>query len=156
MATIVDVAAALADWPVVWTPAGGSPLSTTAYDFDATPNSATLRTPARILLPLGREATGGRDFTFLGMGQLGETTWQLTDLFLWKPVTNGLSLANVGGDLLRYQTAYREVVRLHRSPAAGFVIERLEMEANAWEWPLGGNTSYFGVACALTIREFTP
>lgn len=155
MATINDVATVFASTPVVFTASTGS-VSVSAYDFAATPNTPTAKTPCRVLLPLGRDGSGGRSSTFIALNTLTETTWQLTDLFLWRPVAQGLSLANVGGDLLKYATAYREIVRGLRVPAKNFVVEQLDFEANVWTWPMNGNTDYFGVACTLTIKEYAP
>lgn len=123
-------------------------------------NADAAKLPCRLLLPMGNETEQDHQLQVITFG--GEPasiyTWKITDLLLWRKVTDGLGLSSVAGDLMRYSAAYLDMLRTFRYPlnsATGYpVLNAARVRRGAFQYPSGeGMPWYFGVEVVLTIDE---
>lgn len=123
----------------------------------------TAMLPLRLLLPLGTETEQDHSESFVSFGNnaLTEMTWKITDLCLWRRVTDGIGLASVAPDLVKYTAAYMNMLRGFRYPTSqpdynDSIVVGARASRGAFEYPTGSGMWYHGVECVVTILELLP
>lgn len=109
--------------------------------------------PVRLLLPIGPGRGESREGQFICLGTTGRSTWHVTDLLLWRPIEEGLSLESVAVDLVLYAAAYIEMLRTFRSPASQCILKEWQIVTGRFNYPSGSANWFFGVECSLDIEE---
>lgn len=108
--------------------------------------------PARLLLPLGT-VTEGQGFGFAALGTTTKLTWQVVDLFLYKPVTAGLGLAEFAEALVDYCQNYAVMLKHIRAFGGQTYLEQADIRPGTFNWPVGSGNHYVGVECILQIGD---
>ena len=110
--------------------------------------------PLRMLVPYGRWwDVGGEDLTFVAFRDMSRLTWTVRDMLLYKPVRQGLGLEDIASDLAEYTAAYVDQVTANRQLTNTAWVAEAFVMPGVYEWPLHGNTFYWGVECLLRVDE---
>jgi hypothetical protein len=109
--------------------------------------------PVRLLLPVGRRASGDLDeFNSFGAGGVATIVWRVTDLLLWRASGKGArNVLDVAEPLVEYMGVYAQMARTLRYRK--WSATGLQMTPGSWEYPLGSGTLYDGVECVVTFNE---
>jgi len=129
-------------------------ITVSAFDVSAIPNSIPSEIlPARFLLPVNGRGEGLEAVWMAANVTSAEIVWEITDLMLWQPVAQGRGLIDVAADLTRYIDDFELTFRAQRLITSGFDIMTMRFTPDVFDFPAGGDTSYFGVETIMTIRE---
>lgn len=124
------------------------------FNYDALPDSIqTAQLPCRLLHPLGEQPLGSTTpFTLAGTGlQFG---WTLFDLFLLRPVGQGIGLKDAAPDIVNYMEAYATALKANVKLVGHTVtITGGTFDPAIFAYPRGGAAIYFGVMVSLKITE---
>lgn len=156
MSVVRTVYSNLAATTVTFTTEAGGSVTVTAKDVANLPNSVNaVDAPLRLILPysMGTELTNGHWLTPHGRIQVD---WSIGDLLLWKPGQLGSGIAEVAGDLVRYQGAYAEMLRgMARMGLTTSQVKLIDwrMKPGLFDWPIGSKTWWQGCMVYLKVTE---
>jgi len=145
----------LAALPISFTTEAGSAISLPAADLHQLPDAVPdANAPVRLLLPFSA-TTYGRDGQFASLDTIGQITWNICDLMLWKRGQLGGGISETAADLLRYQAAYVEALRHFRAMGTIGSVEMLgwQLTPDLYDYPIGSNTLWQGVMVSITVLE---
>jgi hypothetical protein len=122
----------------------------------ATPASMTL--PTRITAPGLGKVSMKVEKTSFGLGGGRCIIHTIEDMMLWAPLTQELAPADEAYMLIRYPVAYELMVNQYRQlintdNCQATIMEGLELEPGAWEYPRGGKVWYWGVLATSRVME---
>lgn len=124
------------------------------FNYDELPDSIqTAQLPCRLLHPLGEQPAGSTTpFTLSGTGlQFG---WTIFDLFLLRPVGQGIGLVDAAPDLVAYVEAYATALKASiKLVGHSATITGGTFDPAIFAYPRGGAAIYFGVMVTLRITE---
>lgn len=124
------------------------------FNYDELPDSIqTAQLPCRLLHPLGEQPGGSvTPFTLSGVSlQFG---WTIFDLFLLRPVAQGIGLKDAAPDLVAYMDAYAAALKTHiKIVGHSATITGGTLDPAIFAYPRGGPTIHFGVMVTLKITE---
>ncbi|MCC6615935.1 MAG: hypothetical protein IT320_20865 [Anaerolineae bacterium] len=124
------------------------------FNYDELPDSIqTAQLPCRLLHPLGEQPLGSvTPFTLSGTSlQFG---WTIFDLFLLRPVGQGIGLVDAAPDLVAYMGAYAAALKTHIKLVGHTVtITGGAFDPALYAYPRGGAAIYFGVMVTLRMTE---
>lgn len=108
--------------------------------------------PMRLVLADGTVGEGGIRAVAIG-GALQQAVWRIRDVFVYKPVAQGVGLEEALPVLATYVGTYAAAMSSKRTIATNSVIEDITAEIAVWEYPEGSGTKYHIVEHVLSIRE---
>lgn len=108
----------------------------------------------RLLLPIGENPGEGREGAFIAIGKTITINWQIPDLFIYKPVAQGIGLKEHAPQLIDYCGKYADAMRTFgKAPTPNSTLESFQMIPGEYEWPSGTGNYFTGVLCLLQIKE---
>jgi len=112
-------------------------------------------TPARIIFPMQIANAEGQAMQRVSFGSNGTVviTWVIADLLLFDAVKRGTSIHNALPELIDYTTNYIDAIRPSMSLTDNALIETIDYEWNAYEFPEGSENIYYGCLMTLSIKE---
>ena len=126
------------------------------FNYDALPDSIqTAQLPCRLLHPLGEQPAGSvTPFTLSGHSlSLG---WTIFDLFLLKPVGQGIGLVDAAPELVAYMDAYATALAANiKLVGHSVTITGGEFDPALYAYPRGAPTAFFGVMVKLRLTELS-
>lgn len=127
----------------------------TVYGLANMPDTlTTAHLPVRLIVSIGGNTQGSSArATTLGSSPRLHTVWQVQDLMLYKPPTQGTGLEQMNGVLMGYCDDYLSAVRTHAQLTSSALITDVRLEPGMYEHPPGDGKQYFGVMVTLTIEE---
>lgn len=132
-------------------------VTPTAYDLTELPNAIdTAKLPARLLLPFGANAEQAHEFTYATFGAgsgNADVIWHLFDLLLWRSAPSGTTLADLAADLVTYAGKYVDMAQVNRHLVDKCAIEAVRQTFGVWEYPASSGHFFYGVYCAVDVRE---
>ena len=148
--TLTDIYNAIESWPITL---DGKVVA--VRGLDELQNQVTAADmPIRLLVPYGRWwDVGGEDMTFIAFRDMSRLTWTIRDMMLYKPVRQGLGLADVAGPLARYAAAYVDTVTDNRQLTNTAWVGQALVLPGVYEWPLESGNFYWGVEATIRAEE---
>lgn len=156
MSVVRTIYTNLAASQVTFATEAGPTVTVSARDLSTLLNTVNAAdAPIRLILPysVGTELTNGHWLTPANRIQVD---WSINDLMLWKPGQLGSGIAEVAGDLVRYQGAYAEMIRgMVRMGISTHQVKLIEwrMKPGVFDWPIGSRTYWQGVMVFLKVTE---
>lgn len=108
--------------------------------------------PKRLLLPIGNQSASETQLALCGDSEI---EWTVCDLLMWKPAAQGVGLAEVAADLVRYCGAYADKFKtIRQSCPSSFALKNARIDApDVHDFPSGGESSTLGVRVWLVFTE---
>jgi len=112
-------------------------------------------TPARVIFPMQIATPEGQAMQRVSFSNNGTIviTWVIADLLLFEAVKRGTSIHNALSELIDYTTNYIDAIRPKMSLTDNAMIETIDYEWNAYEFPEGTENIYYGCLMTLSIKE---
>lgn len=112
-------------------------------------------TPARVIFPMQIATPEGQAMQRVSFSNNGTIviTWVIADLLLFEAVKRGTSIHNALSELIDYTTNYIDAIRPKMSLTDNAMIESIDYEWNAYEFPEGTENIYYGCLMTLSIKE---
>lgn len=112
-------------------------------------------TPARVIFPMQIATPEGQAMQRVSFSNNGTIviTWVIADLLLFESVKRGTSIHNALSELIDYTTNYIDAIRPKMSLTDNAMIETIDYEWNAYEFPEGTENIYYGCLMTLSIKE---
>ena len=112
-------------------------------------------TPARVIFPMQIATPEGQAMQRVSFSNNGTIviTWVIADLLLFEAVKRGTSIHNALSELIDYTTNYIDAIRPKMSLTDNAMIESIDYEWNAYEFPEGTENVYYGCLMTLSIKE---
>lgn len=127
----------------------------TVYGLTNMPDAIeTAHLPVRLIVSVGgnTQGTSTKSVT-LGSAPRLHSTWQVQDLMLYKPPTQGTGLDEMNAVLMGYCDDYLSAIRTHVQLTSTALITDVRLEPGIYQHPPGSERQYFGVMGMLTIEE---
>lgn len=136
-----------------WSFTVNSQTATALYGSTLKGSLGSADLPARLLLPVngGLEGTNVQGITL--SGGHGTATWQIDDLLLVQPVTQGRGIEQVAGALVTYMQQYASQIVSGRRLTSLATVINATPSSGVYEWPADSGKLYYGARMVLEVQE---
>lgn len=113
--------------------------------------------PMRVILPSDIDMPNrGARFANIGLGTVVVATWNISDLFLLRPIVTGSGLDQVADTLVLYAAAYVNALVGKQGLISGsrnITVDGFDVQIGGYQFPAGTDRWYYGVEARWTVKE---